>query len=85
MSEDKKRQSFKIEILEKTSVLITAAFGFVAAFAWNESFKLLFDRMFSDEEEVYVYFIYAGIITIFAVLLIISIARATARAKAKLE
>jgi len=85
LSEDKKQQSFKIELLERISILITAAFGFVAALAWNESFKLLFDRMFPDEQEVYVYFIYAGITTIFAVLLIILVARATARAKRKLE
>ena len=31
-----KRQPFRIEVLEKMSTLIAAAFGFVAAFAWNE-------------------------------------------------
>jgi hypothetical protein len=34
MSEDKKQQPLKIEVLEKMSTLVAAAFGFVAAFAW---------------------------------------------------
>ena len=85
MSEDEKQQPLKIEVLEKVSTLIAAAFGFVAAFAWNESFKLLFDRLISDKDEIFVYFLYAGIITVIAVILIIAVARATAKAKAKLE
>jgi len=39
MSKGKKQQPLRIEVLEKISTLIAAAFGFVAAFAWNESFK----------------------------------------------
>jgi len=85
MSEDEKQQPLRIEVLEKLSTLIAAAFGFVAAFAWNESFKLLIDRVVSEDAELYVYFAYAMTITIFAVFLIIFVARATAKAKHKLE
>ena len=85
MSEDEKHEPFKVEILEKLSTLIAAAFAFVAAFAWNESFKLLFDQMVPEESEVFVYFIYAIIITVVAVLIIMMIARATGKAKARLE
>jgi len=85
MSEDEKQQPLRIEVLEKMSTLIAAAFGFVAAFAWNESFKLLIDRVVSEDAELYVYFAYAIMITIFAVFLIILVARATAKAKHKLE
>ena len=34
-------QPLKLEILDKMSTLIAAAFGFVAAFAWNETFKVV--------------------------------------------
>jgi len=78
-------QPIRIEVLEKMSTLIAAAFAFVAAFAWNESFKLLFDQMVPENVEIFVYFIYAIIITVIAVFIIITIARATARAKAKLQ
>jgi len=85
LSKDEKPQPLKIEILDRLTTLITAAFGFVAAFAWNETFKLLLDRVVSEDAELIVYFIYAIIITIVAVLLIISVARATAKAKSKLQ
>ncbi len=85
MSKDEKPQPLKIEILDRLTTLITAAFGFVAAFAWNETFKLLLDRVVSEDAELIVYFIYAIIITIVAVLLIISVARATAKAKSRLQ
>ncbi len=85
MSKDEKQQPLKIEVLEKISTLIAAAFGFVAAFAWNESFKLLIDQVVSEDAELYVYFAYAAIITILAVFIIIVVARATGKAKAKLQ
>ncbi len=85
MSKDEKQQPLRIEVLEKISTLIAAAFGFVAAFAWNESFKLLIDRVVSEDAELYVYFAYAAIITILAVFIIIVVARATGKAKAKLQ
>jgi len=78
-------QPLKIEILEKLSTLITAAFGFVAAFAWNETFKLLLHKAVEGEEEPIFYLIYAIIVTIVAVLLIISVARLTGKAKSKLQ
>ena len=78
-------QPFRIEVLEKMATLITAAFGFVAAFAWNETFKIVLREMIADEVTILAQFIYAIVITVFAVFLIIIVARATARAKARLE
>ena len=83
MSEDEK--PLKIEVLDRMSTLVAAAFAFVAAFAWNESFKLLFDRLVSDDAEIIVYFAYSIIITIIAVLVIIMIVKATNKAKKRLE
>jgi len=79
------KNTLKIEILEKLSTLIAAAFGFVAAFAWNETFKLLLDQLVPEDVELIFYFIYAIAITIIAVFLIISVARATAKAKSGLQ
>ena len=83
MSNDEK--PLKIEVLDRISTLVAAAFAFVAAFAWNESFKLLFDRLVSDDAEIIVYFAYSIIITIIAVLVIIMIVKATSKAKSRLE
>jgi len=78
-------QSLKIEILDKLSTLITAAFGFVAAFAWNEAFKVVFLGGLEPGDHPMVLVIYALFVSIVAVLLIIMIARATRKAKSKLQ
>jgi len=80
-----KQQPLKIEILDKLSTLITAAFGFVAAFAWNEAFKVLFLSGVETGDHPIVLVIYAMFVSILAVLLIIMVARATRKAKSKLE
>ena len=79
------QQPFRIEILEKMATLIAAAFGFVAAFAWNETFKMVLREMVAEDVTILAQFIYAIIITVLAVFLIIIVARATAKAKARLE
>ncbi len=81
----KSHQPFRIEVLEKMSTLIAAAFGFVAAFAWNETFKMVLREMVAEDVTIFAQLIYAIIITVFAVILIIVVARATAKAKARLE
>ncbi len=78
-------QPLKIEILDKLSTLITAAFGFVAAFAWNEAFKVVFLGGLEPGDHPMVLVIYALFVSIMAVLLIIMIARTTARAKSRLQ
>jgi len=78
-------QPLKIEILDKLSVLITAAFGFVAAFAWNEAFKVVFLGGVKAEDHPIVLVIYAMFVSVLAVLLIIMVARATRKAKSKLQ
>jgi hypothetical protein len=85
LSEDEKHEPFKVEILEKLATLIAASFAFVAAFAWNESFKRLIEYMFGEETEIIVYFIYSIIITFVAVMIMIMVVRATEKAKARLE
>ena len=93
MSEDEKQKPtpepalkpFKIEFLDKMTTLVAAAFGFVAAFAWNETFKAIIHNIVADDEAIIILLGYSVIITIVAVLIIISIARATSKAKAVLE
>jgi len=84
MSEEKKPQPLRIEVLEKISTLIAAAFGFVAAFAWNETFKvvLLGGADLADKPALLIG--YSLFVTIIAVLLTIAIARATGKAKKNL-
>ncbi len=79
-SEPKKRP-FKIEVLEKISTLMAAAFGFVAAFAWNETFKALLLPPPGSVNHPSILVGYSIFVTLLAVILTIFLARATGRAK----
>jgi hypothetical protein len=71
----------KSEIIEKLAALITAAFGLVAALAWNGAIRAIFERIFGTAEDMVAMIIYAVVVTLIAVLVTIWIARAAKRAK----
>jgi len=56
------------ELREKTITLILGGFGLVAALAWNEAIKSLFETFFPKKSELIGKFIYAIIVTIIVVL-----------------
>lgn len=69
------------EILDKLGVLITAAFGLVAALAWNQAITEIFKEAFGTAETLGPMIVYALIVTAFAVILAIIVARAASKAK----
>jgi isocitrate/isopropylmalate dehydrogenase len=71
----------KVEILDKIAALVTAAFGLVAALAWNGAIRAIFEAVFGSADNITAMLIYAVVVTIIAVLVTIWIARATKRAK----
>lgn len=60
-------KDLKLEILEKMSTLVTAGFGLVAALAWNEAIKKLFETIFGKQSGLIAMFGYAIIITVIVV------------------
>ena len=81
MSESEKEPSVREQILDKMSALITAAFGLVAALAWNDAIKAIFKEIFGSSDTLIPMVIYATIVTVIAVILTIIVARAVSRAK----
>ena len=65
--------SIKLEIIEKIAALITAAFGLVAALAWNAAIQDWFAKNFPAESAGP--WLYAIVITIIAVVMTIWIGR----------
>jgi len=80
-SEENNSKSLKLEILEKLSTLIAASFGFVAAFAWNETFKVILLNRMTDADKPIMLIGYSLLVTIIAVLLIILVSKAVRKAK----
>ena len=75
------KSSLQKEVLDKISALVTAAFGLVAALAWNDAIKAVFREIFGTADAVGPMLIYAILVTIIAVILTIIVARAASNAK----
>jgi hypothetical protein len=71
----------KAEVMEKIAALITAAFGLVAALAWNGAIRAIFEAVFGSADNIVALLTYAVVVTIIAVLVTIWIARSVKRAK----
>lgn len=73
----------KTEVIEKIAALITAAFGLVAALAWNGAIIAIFKEVFGDTTGIYPMLTYAVVVTIIAVLATIWIGGVAEKAKTK--
>ena len=71
----------KKEVLEKVLVLITTAFGLVAALAWNDTIKAIFAHFFGAPDTVPVMLVYAIMVSIIAVITVIQIGKMAERKK----
>ena len=69
------------EVLTQIAALLTAAFGLVAALAWNGAIQAIFKQVFGTTDSITAQLSYAVIVTIIAVVATIVIARSVASAK----
>jgi len=71
----------KGEIIDKLSALVTAAFGLVAALAWNGAIQAIFKQVFGSSEGITPMLVYAVLVTIIAVVATLWIGKVSQRAK----
>lgn len=71
------------EVIEKIAALITAAFGLVAALAWNEAIQEIFRLVFGEQSGVWAMIAYAVIVTIIAIVITIWIGRVAEKSTGK--
>lgn len=71
------------EVIEKLAALITAAFGLVAALAWNGAIKAIFQEVFGTAEGIGPMVTYAIVVTLIAVLATIWIGKVAERSKSE--
>lgn len=77
---------FTVQLLETTSALITAAFGLVAALAWNTTItEAIKCYVPADQSGLTGYLIYAVLVTIIAVAATMLVANALAKAKESVD
>ena len=71
----------KKEVIEKLAALLTAAFGLVAALAWNDTIKAIFKVVFGTPDTIWAMLTYSIIVTVIAVIAAIWIGKVAAKAK----
>ncbi len=71
----------KAEVIDKLAALVTAAFGLVAALAWNGAIQAIFKKVFGTSEGISPMLVYAVVVTIIAVLATLWVGKAAAKAK----
>ncbi|MFH0930230.1 MAG: DUF5654 family protein [Candidatus Moraniibacteriota bacterium] len=78
-------QKLHVFFVEKVITLMTGAMGLVAALAWNDAIRKLFERVFGTQGsgDVTAMFIYAGIVTAAVVLVTYRLTRFAERMKKK--
>jgi uncharacterized BrkB/YihY/UPF0761 family membrane protein len=71
----------KSEIIEKLAVLVTGAFGLVAALAWNSAVQAIFKEIFREQSSILAMLIYAVLVTALAVIITIWISKISDKSK----
>jgi len=75
----------KKELVDRFETLITAAFGLVAALAWNAAIQQTFKDYFGDQSTLPAMFTYAILVTVIAFLLTSAVGKLSKHAKKKLR
>jgi len=75
----------KKQVLEKLAALATAAFGLVAALAWNSAIQEIFKQVFGQRSGIVAMLTYAILVTIIAVIVTVWVGKATERVSKKEE
>jgi len=75
--------ALQAEVIEKIAALVTAAFGLVAALAWNEAIQAIFAAVFGAAGNIAALLGYAILVTLIAVVVTIWIGRVAGEAKSK--
>lgn len=84
------KDEFRLEVIKAFSSLLTAAFGLVAALAWNDAIKTTINNFFDKGIDITLgqfaaLYFYAIIVTLIAVLFTILIARSSRKVKSRIE
>ena len=67
-NQNEEKQGFRREFLRRMFDLSLAAFGLVAALAWNEAIQDLFKKYIPEGSTLTARFVYAIVVTLIAVL-----------------
>lgn len=76
---------FSVEVIDKLAALVTAAFGLVAALAWNSVIQEIFKTIFGEQSSIPAMVGYAVFVTVIAVIFTLWIGFVSNKAKEKID
>ena len=81
----KEEETLHVYFVEKVVTLMTGAMGLVAALAWNDAIRKLFERVFGTQGsgDITAMFIYAAIVTTAVVIVTYRLTRIVEKMKKK--
>lgn len=82
---EEKEEDIRLAVVKRTYDLLTAAFSFVAALAWNDAIQSLFLRIFGPSSTLVAKFLYAIVLTVIIVWFGSRLARITRSAEKRLK
>jgi hypothetical protein len=71
----------KREVVEKLAALITAAFGLIAALAWNTAIQEIFKQVFGEAQGLAAMLVYAVVVTVIAIVATVWIGKVSEKKK----
>jgi uncharacterized membrane protein YjjP (DUF1212 family) len=78
----RKTSKFSAEVVATMISLASAAFGVVAALAWNSAITTAFAAKFGTNAKIWALFVYAVVVTLVGVVVIVVLGRLAGRIKA---
>ena len=78
-----KVEAVREKFVDRLATLVTAAFGLVAALAWNDTIRAIFTEVFGTPNHIGASLIYSIIVTLIAVIAIMLVNRAASTIKGK--
>ena len=74
--------ALSVDVIDKLAALITAAFGLVAALAWNGAIQAVFAEIFGEQSTIPAMLGYAVFVTVLAVIFTVWIDAVSNKSKA---
>ena len=85
MDDQQQKDDLKLAIVEQMTTLMSAAFGLIAALAWNDAIQTLFKTLFGEQSGLVAKFVYAGAVSVVVVFITLRVGRLQKTLKERLK
>ena len=85
MDDQQQKDDIKLAVVEQMTTVMSAAFGLIAALAWNDAIQTLFKTVFGEQSGLAAKFVYAAAVSVLVVFITLRVGRLQKALKDKLK